>query len=90
MTEAQLYERVGRQQVLIENQDAAYTALLRLLAQVVKGEVTRDRVMVNLTARAWTVAPDGFRPETPATINGLPECVVAPAEPPPADQHAAE
>jgi hypothetical protein len=57
MTEAQLYEKVGRQQVLIESQDAAYTALIRLLAQVVSGEVARDRVTVNLAARTWAITP---------------------------------
>lgn len=80
MTEAQLYEKVGRQQAAIEQKDAANGQLLDVLAKIVSGEIDRSRVMVNLTDKSVTWAPEGFRPELPATINGVPVCVVAPAE----------
>jgi hypothetical protein len=64
--EPKLYELLGRKQQVIEEQDAAYSALLGLLAGVVGGEVARERVTVNLTARTWAMAPDGSRPEPPA------------------------
>lgn len=88
MTESQLCEKIGRMQLAIETKDAAYTQLLNVLAGVIKGEIDTSRVMVNLTASGWTVAPDGMRPELPATINGLPVCVVAPAKPEPASEPA--
>ncbi len=74
----ELYAMVGRKQATIETQDAAYTAILRQLAGVVSGEIDRSRVLVNLTDRTWIVCPEGERPAMPATINGLPVCVVAP------------
>jgi len=77
-----LFAAIGRRQLAMENQDAAYTALLNLLAEVVSGTTDRSRVMINLTDRTWSVAAHGQRPAMPSTINGLPLCVVAP-EPPP-------
>lgn len=74
-----LYEQLGRKQERIEDQDAAYGALLDLLAKVVTGEIDRSRVLVNLTDRSWSYAPPGQRPPLPATINGLPQVAVAPA-----------
>jgi hypothetical protein len=78
MTESQLYEKVGRLQVAHEQLDAEYTRLLGLLAQVVAGDVDPARLLVDLTNRTWTLAEPGQRPGLPATINGLPRCVVAP------------
>lgn len=80
MTESQLYEKLGRQQTRLEQQDEAYTLLLQRFAGVVSGELDRSRVLVNLTDRTWTVSEPGTRPATPPTINGLPLCVVAPVE----------
>lgn len=77
---AKLYETLGRKQEALEGLDADYTALLNLLAGVVGGTIDRRRVLVNLTGRSWQLAPDGLRPATPGTINGLPVCVVAPAD----------
>lgn len=82
MNENELLAKIGRQHLLLEKQDEAYGQLLQLLAQVVRGDVDRSRVMVNLTAKGWMVAPEGFRPDLPATINGLPFCVVAPVRAP--------
>ena len=75
-----LYELLGRKQEKLESLDAEYTNLLALLAEVISGEVERSRVMVNLTDRTWCKAEPGSRPGLPATINGLPHCVVAPEE----------
>ena len=77
-----LFEMLGRKQVELEQLNENYDAVLQLLAQVVSGEVDRRRVLVNLTERTWARAAEGERPGTPATINGLPICVVAPDEPP--------
>lgn len=73
-----LHERLGRKQEQLEALDASYTDLLRLLAQVVTGEVCRSRVLVNLTDRTWVRAPEGQTPPGLVQINGLPEYVVGP------------
>lgn len=78
--EADLFEALGRKQLQLEQQDAAYSKLLGLLAGIVRGDIDRKRVLVNLTDRTWLVAEEGQSPGIPATINGLPECVVAPNE----------
>lgn len=78
MSENQLLETLGRKQLQIESQDAAYTNLLNLLAGVVTGQIDPARILINVTDRTWTVAKDGERPSMPAQINGLPLCVVAP------------
>ena len=75
---AGLLETLGRKQLQLEEQDESYTSLITLLARVVSGEVNRNRVLVNLTDRTWTLSPEGERPGLPATINGLPQCVVCP------------
>lgn len=80
MTESEGYERIGRLSHRVEQAEAAFNAVLDTLAKVVSGEICRSRVMVDLTNRGVTWAPEGMRPETPATINGLPKCVVAPAD----------
>lgn len=72
---------VGQKQLAFERSDAAYSNVLQVLAGVVSGEIDRSRVLVNLTDRSWLVTPPGERPGMPAQINGLPICVVAPAEP---------
>lgn len=74
---AKLYEQLGRKQERIEELDTAYDALLGLLAGVVEGSIDRGRVIVNLTERSWSLSPEGQRPAMPATVNGLPKCVVA-------------
>ncbi len=84
MNETELYAKIGRMQVQAELQNAAYDQLLQLLAGVVGGTIHPERVLVNLTARGWTLAPEGFSPEIPATINGLPVCVVWPGPDAPA------
>ncbi len=76
-TEGKLFELLGRKQAQLEDQDAAYSQLLTLLAGVVSGEIATDRVLVNLTDRTWQLAAPGERYGLPATINGLPVVVVA-------------
>lgn len=76
-----LYAKIGRQAERIEDLDAAYDHLLALFARVITGEVARSRVLLNLTERTWTLAPEGRSPAGPATINGLPRCVLGAPEP---------
>lgn len=56
MTESQLYERIGRQQVSLELLNAEYDRLLAVLGQVATGEVTADRIAVDLAGRTWAIA----------------------------------
>lgn len=60
-----------------ERAEAGYNSLLDTLGKVVSGDIDRSRVMVNLTDKNVVWAPEGMRPETPATINGVPLCIVA-------------
>lgn len=57
MNESQLYELIGRKQAVIEQQDAAYTHLLNVLAAVEAGAIDPSRLRVDLNARQWKVAP---------------------------------
>jgi hypothetical protein len=63
-----MFETLGRKQAQIEAQDAAYNAVLSVLDMVVKGEVTIDRVKVDMATRSWAVAPKVIieDPEAPA------------------------
>lgn len=80
MTESEGYERIGRLAHKCEQLEAGNVQLLDTLAKVVSGEIDRSRVMVNLTDKTVIWAPEGERPEVPATINGVPRCIVAPAQ----------
>lgn len=80
MTEEQLYARIGKMQLMAEDQATEYAKLLGILAGVVGGAIARSRVLVNLTARTWAVSDPGTVPATPAVVNGLPVVVVAPPE----------
>lgn len=71
---------VGKKQVAFEKLDAEYSKLLQVLAGVVSGDIARSRVLVNLTDRTYLFVSPGCRPPMPATINGLPVCVVGPEE----------
>ena len=57
MNESKLYEALGRKQAQLEAQDAAYTDLITILANVVNGSIHPDRVAVNLNDRTWFVTP---------------------------------
>lgn len=76
----QLYAKIGRQHLEAERLNAEYDALLKLLGDVIAGTTERSRVLVNLTNRCWALSPPGQQPAMPATINGLPVCIVSPAE----------
>lgn len=78
MTEAQLFEKVGRLQASLDELNQNYDQLLGTLAQVVVGEMDVGRVMVDLTNRGYSWGPPGASPVMPPTINGLPRIVVAP------------
>lgn len=77
---AKLYAKIGQMQEQLDDLNEAYNALLNMVASVVGGDIDRNRVLVNRTNRSWEVALPGQRPALPATINGLPQCVVAPNE----------
>ncbi len=81
MNESQFFEKFGRMQWQIDQLNYQYDQTAKLLADVISGKVDPSRVLVNLTARTWTISPEGERPAMPATINGLPVCVTAPAKP---------
>lgn len=81
--EALLFEQIGRLLHRAEAAERGYGQLIDLMAKVVSGEIDRSRMLVNLTAKSVIFAPEGFRPEMPATINGVPVCVVAPEPPKP-------
>lgn len=80
MTESEGYERIGRLVHKCEHLESAFTSMLDTLAKVVSGEIDRSRVMVNLTEKSVMWSPEGERPSLPATINGVPVCVVAPED----------
>jgi hypothetical protein len=81
MSESQLLEALGRKQMELEDRAYQYTSLIRLLAQVVSGEIARSRVIVNLTEQTWSYVAIGERPSMPPQINGVPVCIVAPPDP---------
>lgn len=80
MNEAQLYEMLGRRSASLEVLNAQFDLVLATLGQVVTGEMDRSRVLVDLTNRGFSVSAPGTRPAMPATINGLPNCLMAPDE----------
>lgn len=57
MTEAQLYEKIGRQQASLDALRLAYAELLLEFAHVLTGEVAPERVTIDLTNQTWTRAP---------------------------------
>jgi hypothetical protein len=63
MTEAQLYEKLGRQQAAHDALKMEYARLLLLFAQVLRGETDPAAVTLDLAAQTWTLTP-------PATTNG--------------------
>jgi uncharacterized protein with beta-barrel porin domain len=87
MTEAQLYERLGRQQVALEQAEANFAQALQCMAHMLSGEIDPSRVMVNLTDKSFCWSEPGTRPPRPMTINGLPECVTAPEPKPDPTAH---
>ena len=75
-----LHAVIGEQYLTIEDRKRQYQQLLGVLAAVVKGELEVSRLFINLTDQTWSFCEQGQRPALPATINGLPVCVVAPEE----------
>ena len=76
VTAQELFAKIGEQHLAIEDKDKFIGGLLGVFAGVLKGEIEPSRVMLNLTSRSWIVAPEHLSPGMPATVNGLPECVV--------------
>lgn len=56
MDEAKFFEILGRKQTLLENQDAAYTSLLGILALVIRGEIDPNRIQIDQVARTWKLS----------------------------------
>lgn len=74
----ELYAKIGEQHLEIEGLKKRFGKLLNVIADIVRGDIDLSRVMVDLTNQGVSWAPIGQRPAMPATINGLPVCVVAP------------
>lgn len=74
------YAEIGRNKVAFDKLNVEYSKLLCLLADVVRGEVATSRVLVNLTDRTYLWVEAGQTPALPPTINGLPQCIVAPPQ----------
>lgn len=55
MTEQEHFEAIGRKQMELDRLNIEYSKLLIVLSQVVSGEVTIDRVTVDLPTRSWSV-----------------------------------
>ena len=81
MENQDLYAKIGQLQMALEQREAASMQMLQWFAAVLKGELELSRVMINLTEGKIIVSPEHMRPAMPATINGLPVCVVAPEVP---------
>lgn len=62
--QSKLYEKIGRLQIVIEQQDAAYSSLINVLGALVAGKIKLDDIAVNLTDRTWeiTVPPPAAQP----------------------------
>ncbi len=52
-----LYAAIGRRQVELEQMHAEYDRLLCVLSQVSTGEIGKEQLEVDLTARTWKVVP---------------------------------
>lgn len=57
MTEAQLYELLGRKESALADLRGEYARLLGMLQQVCSGEIEPSRVTVDQAAQSWSVAP---------------------------------
>lgn len=75
-SESELYARIGRQAVQIDQKTAAFNQVLGIFADVLEGKTDPRRVLINRTSGSLELAPDGFSATTPATINGVPVCAV--------------
>ena len=82
MTESQMYEKIGRLQSALEEENARYNQTLGLFAGVLSGDIAPERVMIDLTNRIWTCAALGQSPPMPATVNGIPHCIIGKATEP--------
>lgn len=80
--EAKLFSKIGQLHEELDAMKTRFGKLIGVVADIVRGEISLDRVMVNLTDQQVIWSPLGERPAMPATINGLPVCVVAPDKPP--------
>ncbi len=55
LSESEMYESIGRKQTELDRLNAEYDRLLSIAAQIASGEISQDRVRIDLAARAWTV-----------------------------------
>lgn len=65
-----LLATLGRKQLLLETQDAAYTSLLGLLGLVVEGKIDPKRIQIDQTARTWKLAEVPAEPKQEETDDG--------------------
>jgi hypothetical protein len=63
--------------------------ILKIFSEVLTGECEITRIMIDLTNQKLVWAPPGLQPALPSTINGIPQCVVAPIklDDPPQSSH---
>jgi len=71
MNETEILAHIGKKQIELENATTAfneqlvqYRNLLLTLSRVLSGEVTPDRVSVNLETQSWEVTPVAQEPES--------------------------
>lgn len=76
MNETELFARIGRQAIAIEQKEAGFDQLLNIFGDVLEGKTDPRRILINRTERRFEMAPDGFAAASPATINGFPVCAV--------------
>ena len=62
MTEIEMYAMYGRKQAELDALNEQYNLLLGIFSKVASGEITLDRVSVDLGARSWSVTPAAPEP----------------------------
>jgi len=67
MNETEMYAAIGRKQTELDRLNENYDQLLFILAQVASGQITVDRVSVDVGARTWAVAAPAA--EAPAQLD---------------------
>ena len=55
MTEIEMFAAIGRKQTELDNLHVEYNRLLSVLGSIAAGDVSADRVRVDLVARTWAV-----------------------------------
>ncbi len=83
MDPQQLLAEIGLLSMQLKASRLQFDTLLGYAAQMITGELALSRCMVNKTENSFSFTEPGMRPQMPGTINGKPECVIAPCLPEP-------